>query len=83
MLLYSAPVVFPASLIMEKAGYTVYLLYGLYPMAGVIEGFRASLLGRTPMPWDLMLIGSISSVIIFFSGAFYFKRTERIFADVA
>lgn len=83
LLLYSAPVVFPASLIMEKAGYTVYLLYGLYPMAGVIEGFRASLLGRTPMPWDLMLIGSISSVIIFFSGAFYFKRTERIFADVA
>lgn len=83
LLLYSAPVVFPASLIAEKAGYEVYLLYGLYPMAGVIEGFRASLIGKTPMPWDLIAIGSISAIVIFLSGAYYFKRTERIFADVA
>ncbi|MCB0727043.1 MAG: ABC transporter permease [Ignavibacteriae bacterium] len=81
-LLYAAPVVFPASLISEKFGNTAYLLYGLYPMAGVIEGFRASLLGFKPMPWDLIAIGSISSILIFISGAFYFKRTERIFADV-
>ncbi|MBV6478471.1 MAG: hypothetical protein HGGPFJEG_01226 [Ignavibacteria bacterium] len=83
LLMYAAPVVFPASLIAEKAGYTVYLLYGLYPMAGVIEGFRSSLLGINPMPWDLISIGFLSAVILFFTGAFYFKRTERIFADVA
>lgn len=83
LLMYSAPVVFPASLILEKAGYTVYLLYGLYPMAGVIEGFRSSLLGVNPMPWDLIGMGAISSVLIFISGAYYFKRTERIFSDVA
>ena len=82
-LLYAAPVVFPASLVLEKFGYTYYLLYGIYPMAGVIEGFRSSLLGFNPMPWDLILMGSISSVIFFITGAFYFKRTERIFADVA
>lgn len=81
-LLYAAPVVFPASLILEKFGYELYLLYGLYPMAGVIEGFRASLLGFHPMPWDLIGIGSLSSIIIFISGVFYFKKTERIFADV-
>lgn len=83
LLMYAAPVVFPASLIAEKAGYNIYLLYGLYPMAGVIEGFRSSLLGVNPMPWDLISIGSVSAVILFFTGAFYFKRTERIFADVA
>nr|MBA3706789.1 ABC transporter permease [Bacteroidota bacterium] len=83
LLMYAAPVVFPASLIEEKFGYTYYLLYGLYPMAGVIEGFRSSLLGFKPMPWDLIGMGSVSSVIFFISGAMYFKKTERIFADVA
>lgn len=81
-LMYSAPVVFPASMIAEKFGYNYYLLYGLYPMAGVIEGFRSSLLGFKPMPWDLIGMGSISALILFVSGIFYFKRTERIFADV-
>lgn len=83
LLMYSAPVVFPASLIFEKFGYDYYLLYGLYPMAGVIEGFRSSLLGYTPMPWDLIGMGSISAIILFITGALYFKKTERIFADVA
>jgi lipopolysaccharide transport system permease protein len=81
LLMYVAPVVFPASLVLEK-GKILYLLYGLYPMAGVIEGFRSSLLGVNPMPWDLIGMGTISSVIIFFVGLFYFKKMERIFADV-
>ncbi|HQY21142.1 MAG TPA: ABC transporter permease [Ignavibacteria bacterium] len=83
ILMYAAPVVFPASLVAEKFGDTAYLLYGLYPMVGVIEGFRASLLGFNPMPWDLIGMGSISAIIIFISGAFHFKKTEKIFADVA
>ncbi|HMS65151.1 MAG TPA: ABC transporter permease [Ignavibacteria bacterium] len=82
-LLYAAPVVFPASLVLEKFGYDLYLMYGLYPMAGVIEGFRSSLLGFRPMPWDLIGMGSLSAVILFISGALYFNRSERIFADVA
>lgn len=83
LLMYAAPVVFPASLILNKFGYDLYLLYGLYPMVGVIEGFRSCLLGFNPMPWDLIGMGSISAVIFFISGAYYFKKTERIFADVA
>ena len=83
LLMYAAPVVFPASLILDKFGYDYYLLYGLYPMVGVIEGFRSSLLGFRPMPWDLIGMGSISSIIFFITGALYFKKTERIFADVA
>lgn len=83
LLMYAAPVVFPASLILNKFGYDFYLMYGLYPMVGVIEGFRSCLLGFNPMPWDLIGMGSISAVIFFISGAYYFKKTERIFADVA
>jgi lipopolysaccharide transport system permease protein len=79
LLMYAAPVVWPASLITE--GYRP--LYGLYPMAGVIEGFRSALLGRMPMPWDLILVGSISSLFLAISGVFYFRKMERRFEDVA
>jgi lipopolysaccharide transport system permease protein len=49
----------------------------------VIEGFRSAVLGKTPMPWDLIAMGFVSAVLILLSGALYFRRTERIFADVA
>jgi lipopolysaccharide transport system permease protein len=78
ILMYTAPVVWPVSLIPDQYR----LIYGLYPMAGVIEGFRSSLIGTNPMPWDLILMGTLSSLLIAFSGALYFRRTERIFADV-
>ena len=79
ILMYAAPVVWPASLVPEQYR----LLYGLYPMAAVIEGFRSALLGTNPMPWDLILMGTLSAVVIGLFGAFYFQRLERIFADVA
>lgn len=79
LLMYAAPVVWPVSLIPDRFR----LLYGLYPMAGVIEGFRSSLLGTNPMPWDLILMGAFSAVVIAITGALYFRRLERIFADVA
>jgi lipopolysaccharide transport system permease protein len=79
LLMYAAPVVWPASLIPQQYR----LLYGLYPMAGVIEGFRSALLGTTPLPWDLILMGSASAMTMALFGAFYFRRLERIFADVA
>ncbi len=84
--MYAAPVVWPVSLITEKLpvwGETIRLVYALYPMAGVIEGFRASLLGTTAMPWDLIGIGFASALFMAVTGAFYFKRMERVFADVA
>jgi len=58
-------------------------LYAIYPMAGVIEGFRSAVLGHNQMPWELIGIGTISATLIFISGAFYFKKKERIFVDVA
>lgn len=78
LLMYAAPVVYPVSLIPEQYR----LLYGLNPMAGVIEGFRAALLGTRPMPWDLLAVGTLTAVVIAVTGALYFRRMERIFADV-
>ena len=78
-MMYAAPVIYPISWLPDQ--YRTYL--AIYPMYGVIEGFRSAILGENPMPWDLIGIGSISAFIIFITGAYYFKRKERIFADVA
>ena len=78
LLMYAAPVVYPASSVPENWR----IWYALNPMVGVIEGFRASLLGTTAMPWDFILVGSISAFVFFFSGLVYFRRMEKIFADV-
>lgn len=83
ILMYAAPVVWPVSLVGEKFGPTARLIYGLYPMAGVIEGFRSALLGANPVPWDLIGVGSLSALLIAITGALYFRRMERVFADVA
>ncbi len=83
LMMFAAPVVWPVSALTDRFGETVRLLYGLYPMAGVIEGFRSMLLGTHPMPWDLIITGFLAAVLIFVTGALYFKRMERRFADVA
>lgn len=79
LMMYASPVVYPTSLIPEKYR----MIYGLNPMAGVIEGFRSALLGANPMPWDLIAIGGAVALFIVVSGALYLRNKERIFADVA
>lgn len=79
LLMYAAPVIYPVSWLPES----LKLYLGIYPMYGVIEGFRSAILHENPMPWDLIGIGTISGLIMFISGAYYFKKKERIFADVA
>ena len=75
--LFASPVVYSSSLLPERW----HLLYGLNPMAGVIEGFRWSILGTDP-PSSLFLMSVIITVILLVSGAYYFRRMERTFADV-
>lgn len=77
MLMYSAPIVYSASSVPD-----VYrLIYSLNPIVGVIEGFRACLLG-TPIPWLYVWPGMITAVLLLLGGALYFKRMERILVDV-
>lgn len=78
LLMFAAPVVYPASAVPPQFR----LIYSLFPMAGVIEGFRSALLNTGPMPWDMIAVGTVSALIIFASGTIYFRRLERIFADV-
>jgi lipopolysaccharide transport system permease protein len=82
IMMYAAPVVWPVSLIEERFGVTGRLLFALYPMVGIIEGFRSSLLTTNPMPWDLLAIGSAVTAVLLISGLAYFRRMEAVFADV-
>lgn len=77
MLMYSAPIVYSASSIPE----TYRIMYSLNPIVGVVEGYRACLLG-TPMPWTYIWPGTVTALILLISGALYFKRMERVFVDV-
>ena len=56
-------------------------LYGLNPMAGVVEGFRWALLGHEP-PSAMILVSAVMSVLLLISGLYYFRRVERSFADL-
>ena len=76
--LFASPVAYPASLVPERWRW----LYGLNPMAGVIEGFRWALLGGTGMPLTLVAASSVATLILLVGGLRYFARLERTFADV-
>lgn len=77
MLIYSAPILYTASSIPEQ--YRIF--YSLNPIVGVIEGFRACLLGLE-MPWEYIFPGMATSLVLIVVGAMYFKKMERIFVDV-
>lgn len=79
VLMFASPIVYPMSLVPEA--YRV--AYALNPMAGVIEGFRSVLLGTNSISWPLLSVSAVSSVVFLTIGALYFRRMERIFADVA
>ena len=78
--LFLTPVAYPASLLDEPWQRT---LYGLNPMVGVVEGFRWSLLpGTDTSTGSMIFVSSAVSLALLISGAFYFRRLERTFADV-
>jgi lipopolysaccharide transport system permease protein len=79
LLMYASPVVYPTSLIPNEYR----LAYALNPMVGVIETFRAGLLGTQPIPWDLLAVGSLSGTTMLLTGLAFFRSKEKIFADVA
>lgn len=79
LMMYAAPVVYPASLVPAPWR----LAYALNPMVGVIEGFRAALLGTRAMPWGEIALGGAVACVLAASGMLYFRRKEPVFADVA
>jgi lipopolysaccharide transport system permease protein len=75
--MYASPVAYSTSLVMGKTR----LIYGLNPMAGVIQGFRWALINGDP-PGELFIISIVMVLILLISGLFYFRRMERTFADM-
>ena len=76
--MYASPVAYSAGLV--PAG-RWRIIYGLNPLAGVIQGFRWALLGGNP-PDELMAISTVIVLVLLASGLFYFRRMEKTFADV-
>ena len=76
--LFATPVAYPSSLLGEPWR----TVYGLNPMAGVVEGFRWALLGRTAGPDPLIAVSVGVVVVLLLGGLWYFNRMEETFADV-
>lgn len=76
--LFSTPIAYSSSLLSEPWR----TLYGINPMAGVVEGFRWALLGTDTAPGPIVFVSALVSLTVFIGGAYYFRRMERSFADV-
>jgi lipopolysaccharide transport system permease protein len=76
--MYATPVAYPSSLVPEPWREW----YGLNPMAGVVEGFRWALLGKSGNPGLLVWVSVTAVVLLLTGGLYYFRRTEATFADI-
>jgi lipopolysaccharide transport system permease protein len=76
--LVATPIAYPSTLLSEPWR----PVYGLNPMVGVVEGFRWALLGAETQPGTMVFASCLMAVIILITGAFYFRRMEKSFADV-
>jgi lipopolysaccharide transport system permease protein len=76
--LFVTPVAYPSSLVPPQWQ----TLYGINPMVGVVEGFRWALLGKSPPPWSTLFVSVIATLALLIGGLFYFRRTEKTFADI-
>jgi lipopolysaccharide transport system permease protein len=76
--LFATPIAYPSSLVPE--GWRV--VYGLNPMAGVVEGFRWALLGTANAPGPMLAVSIAVVVALLIGGLYYFRRMEKTFADV-
>jgi lipopolysaccharide transport system permease protein len=75
--LFATPVAYPSSIVPPEWRW----LLGLNPMAGVVDGFRWSLLGAEP-PGPMLPVSVVSVVALLTGGLFFFRRMEKTFADV-
>ena len=76
--LFLTPIAYPTSLVPEKWR----LIYGLNPMAGVVEGFRWALLGKPSLNWYVMTASVTIVVLLLVGGFIYFRHMEKTFADI-
>ena len=82
IMMYVTPVIYPVSMLNEHPWAKTAMIW-LNPISGVISNARAGLLGRTPFEWDVMFISLLVGFVYFVIGLYYFRSTERYFADLA
>jgi homopolymeric O-antigen transport system permease protein len=78
MWLFATPVAYPSSLVREPWR----AVYALNPMVGVVDGFRWCVYGGSGLSGRGLAVSALSAIVILATGAFYFRRLERRFADV-
>ena len=76
--MFATPIAYPSSLLLEPWR----TFYGINPMAGVVEGFRWALLGVDSPPGTMVAVSAAVAVTLLVTGAYYFRRVERTFADI-
>ena len=76
--LFATPIAYPSSLLGEPWR----TIYGVNPMAGVVEGFRWAFLGTGTAPGGMLVVSAGTALAVLVGGAFYFRRMEKSFADV-
>ena len=77
--MFATPIAYPSSLIQNPVLRTI---YGLNPMAGVVEGFRWALTGSGDAPGPMLIVSFVIIVVLLASGLVFFRNTERTFADI-
>jgi len=82
ILMYVTPVIYPVTMLNNHPLAKTAMVW-LNPMSGVISNARAGLLGHSPFQWDVLGISLLVSIIYFVIGLYYFRATERYFADIA
>jgi lipopolysaccharide transport system permease protein len=81
--LYVSPVAYSSTVIRQRFGDGVFTLYSLNPMVGVIDGFRWAILGgEAQVYWPGFLLSVAFTLVFLVVGVWYFRQTERTFADV-
>ena len=76
--MFVSPVIYPVSLVQGKYQW----LLALNPMGGVIHAYRACLLGHQPIDWGLLGLSTLIILALFLGGLYYFRRMEKVFADI-
>lgn len=75
--MYASPIAYSSTIVPDRWIW----LYSLNPITGVVEGFRWALLGKAPPPAGPLALSCVVVVLMLVSGVWYFRRTERSFAD--
>jgi len=80
--MFVTPVVYASERLLDGAPRWASIAYGLNPLAGVVEGFRWALLGTPPPSAALLLVSFVMTLVFLLTGAAFFQRMERSFADL-